>query len=411
MLTFRQFFVQRKSLMEASTPFGNFPGVTVMPLDKFASSAGMMQTEAEEPFGLGATSRTAGEDEMQGYLERIFTGEKTKADKFLLPYIHNKLLKTVAGKSFLLYPGSDIGLDAQTGKTFDTEALKKHLTIRPTSILSQNQKMKKSGGEDAIFYNFGIPALVGLAVNEQTNQFVVVSTCPGAGQCQMYCYAMKGGYVQYPDSSVKQTRMLNFLLNDPQGFFALLKKEITAISRKAEKNNIRVVVRWHDAGDFFSEQYKNLFFDVVKEFPNVLFYAYTKVANVATSAMPDNLVMNFSQGAKPSERQQVDITVQKHSSVVPKEMFTDLMVRKQRKDDESGKMVNSLEFKSPRELETFKDRLEAKYGIKKNSILTYAEMLKTPLGQRNQYNVIVVPGEGDVSASRRDVHGTYLLFH
>lgn len=409
MLSFSQ-YLRRNLLAEATTPFGAFPGVTAMSLDKFAASGGM-QTEADDAFGLGATTRTPGDTEMQGYLRRIFDQEKTKADKFLMPYIHNKLLTKVDGKSFLLYPGSDVALDTQSGTTFDIEALKKHLSARPKNILSQNVKMKKSGGKDVIYYNFGIPALVGLAVNEQTNQFVIVSTCPGAGQCQMYCYAMKGGYVQYPESSVKQTRMLNFLLNNPTGFFEQLKKEIANEVRKAAKKDVKIVIRWHDAGDFFSEEYKKLFFQVVEAFPEVLFYAYTKVANVATGQMPDNLVMNFSQGAKPSERQQVDINTQKHSSVVPKEMFTDLMQRNKRKDDETGEEVNSLEFKSPDALRTFKDRLASKYNIKADSILTYQQMLQTPQGQPNQYNVIVVPGEGDVSASRRDVHGTYLLFH
>lgn len=417
MLTFRQFFVQRKSLMEDTNPFGNFPGMKVMSLDQFVATANRlnpgMQTEEEEgePFGLGAKTKVPTGEQLRQYLNRIFTGEKTKADKFLMPYIHNKLVKTIAGKSYLLYPGSDVVLDTQTGQTFNIEELKRLFKIRPQTILSQNTKMKKSGGEDAVFYNFGIPALVGMAVNEQANELVVVSTCPGAGECMLECYALKGGYLQYPESSMKQTRMLNFLLNDPKKFFAMLKTELTDKENKAEKNNVKIVVRWHDAGDFFSEQYKNLFFDVVKEFPNVLFYAYTKVASVALSAMPDNLVMNYSQGAKPTERQQIDFKTQKHSVIVPKQMFMDLMVRRERADDETGKTVKSLVFKTPLDLETFKNRLTAKYGIEKNSILTYAEMLKTPFGQRNQYNVFVVPGEGDVSASRRDVHGTYLLVH
>lgn len=92
-------------------------------------------------------------------------------------------------------------------------------------------------------------------------------------------------------------------------------------------------------------------------------------------------------------------------------MFTDLMLRKKTKDEETGKVVSSLEFKSPQALDTFKERLASKYNIPKESIITYMQMKQTPMGTPNQYNVIVVPGEGDVSASRRDVHGTYLLFH
>lgn len=410
MLSFAQYLRENaKPIMEAK-PFGPLPGVKVMSLSQFAPAESGVQTEADE-FGLGAKTRTPSDAEMQGYLKRIFDQEKTKADKVVMPYVHRKLLTKVDGKSFLLYPGSDVTLDTQTGTTFDVEALKKRLTARPNEILSQNQKMKKSGGKEVVYYNFGIPALVGLAVNEKTNDFVVVSTCPGAGQCQQYCYAMKGGYIQYPESSVKQSRMLNFLLNDPEGFFGQLKAEIAKLAATGEKRGQKIVIRWHDAGDFFSEEYRRLFFNVVEAFPSVLFYAYTKVASVANTPTPDNLVMNFSQGAKPAERMQVDISKQKHSSVVPKEMFTDLMLRKKTKDEETGKVVSSLEFKSPQALDTFKERLASKYNIPKESIITYMQMKQTPMGTPNQYNVIVVPGEGDVSASRRDVHGTYLLFH
>jgi hypothetical protein len=39
-------------------------------------------------------------------------------------------------------------------------------------------------------------------------------------------------------------------------------------------------------------------------------------------------------------------------------------------------------------------------------------MIDTPESdEQNKYNVIVRPGDGDVSASRGDVKGTYLLIH
>jgi hypothetical protein len=39
------------------------------------------------------------------------------------------------------------------------------------------------------------------------------------------------------------------------------------------------------------------------------------------------------------------------------------------------------------------------------------EMFETPVGQPNQYVVIVLPGEADVPATRKDVLGTYLYVH
>jgi hypothetical protein len=89
---------------------------------------------------------------------------------------------------------------------------------RPAKILKQNEKMQHSDGTSSIFYNIGLPALKGLAVDEDTGEFVVIDTYPGAGVCKTYCYAMKGGYVQWKATSMSQSRMLNFLYNDPEGY-------------------------------------------------------------------------------------------------------------------------------------------------------------------------------------------------
>ena len=94
--------------------------------------------------------------------------------------------------------------------------------------------------------------------------------------CQVYCYAKKGGYVQWKASSMSQTRVLNYLLNDPQGFRAKLISEIQVEVDKFAKKNASVVIRWHDAGDFFSPDYVDLAYSVARKFPNVEFYAYTK---------------------------------------------------------------------------------------------------------------------------------------
>lgn len=39
--------------------------------------------------------------------------------------------------------------------------------------------MAKSSGPDTVFFDIGLPALKGLAVNEKTDEFIVVDTCPG----------------------------------------------------------------------------------------------------------------------------------------------------------------------------------------------------------------------------------------
>ena len=353
--------------------------------------AGM--NEAPGDFGLGANYRAVPDDEMQDLMGRSKNKTKTKRDKFDYPYIH----------------GSNIEVKDEAGKKFDTEKLKAAIMTRPANILGQNAKMQHSEtGTEAIF-DIGLPALKGLAVNEKTGEFVVVDTCPGAGACMTYCYAMKGSYVMFKAVSMGLARMLNFLLNDPAGFADKLNSEIASARSKYAKKGARIVVRWHDAGDFFSPEYMDMAYGVARANPDVGFYAYTKMGDVANAARPANFNMNFSQGAKTGQEKKVNITRTKHSKVVPKDMFFDLIARKGNEliKDAKGRM----QFASPENMDKFKTTMATKYAIDKDSILTYDQMMKTPVGDTPKWNVIVMPGDGDNSANRNDVIGSYLLFH
>ena len=392
----------------------NLNGLTVMDLDAFASvSAEESIDEAPEdtiatdrPQGdtddgmLGAKTRPLVEPELSDYLGRTKNKAKGKTDKYKMPYVH----------------GSNIEIkDATSGQTFDTESLMAKVMERPKAILKQNQKMQHSDGSSSVFYNVGLPALKGLAVNEKKKEFVVVDTCPGAGVCKTFCYAMKGGYVQWKATSMGQSRMLNFLLNDPQGFAAQMTSELEAAEKKAlkkkkgETGKTKVIIRWHDAGDFFSPDYLAIAYSIARKFPNVDFYAYTKIANVAQQDRPANFKMNFSAGALGKEEKQIDFKDTKHSAVVPKDMFFDLIARdgvKLKKDDR-GRM----QFASRENLETFKNRMAETYDLDPASIVTYDQMMDMPVGNEAEFNVIVMPGDGDDGANRPDILGSYLLFH
>jgi hypothetical protein len=365
------------------------PSDSIMTLDQFVNSSGL-----EEADMLGATTRTMTPDEMQDYLGKTADGKKTKLDKYTMPYVHR----------------GNIEIKDESDRKFDLDKLKAAIITRPTKLLKQNEKITHSGGETAQYFNIGLPALKGLAVNEKTGDFIVVDTCPGAGACKVYCYAKKGGYVQWKASSMSQTKVLNFLLNDPQGFKAKLESEIQTEVDKFAKKGAKVVIRWHDAGDFFSPDYVDLAYSVARKFPQVDFYAYTKMAGVATGNKPDNFKMNFSMGATPDQEKQIQPKSTKHSTVVPKPMFTDLILK-----DEKGKLIKDkdgkIQFKSPEAVDVLKSKLSAKYGVPKDSIITYDEMKVIPAGKEPKWNVIVKPGDGDESANRADVVGTWLLIH
>ena len=237
---------------------------------------------------------------------------------------------------------------------------------------------------------------------------------------------MKGGYVQWAAASTSQSRILNFLYNDPSGFFDQMNREIDEQKRKgdAKQENHKVVVRWHDAGDFFSEEYLDLAYKMAATHPTVDFYAYTKMADVsgATQNRPPNFKINHSLGAAKAEEKRVDFGKTKHAITVPPEVFQDLLLKDGNKIVRGPDGKTKWQWKSPEAFEVFKERLMNKYpAIKPGTLITYDEMMKMPLGGGHadgdrtfavgKYNVIVNPGEGDDSANRADVLGTYMLQH
>ena len=319
-----------------------------------------------------------------------FKSLKTKTDKYKFPYIHR----------------SNVPIVNQDGQKYDLDKLASLFTERPSKILKQNEKMQHSDGTASQFYNVGLPALIGLAVDEDNNEFVVINTCPGAGNCKLVCYAMKGGYIQYPASNLSQTRLLNFLYNDPDGFMGMLENEIAGFEAKNSKKNIKTIIRWHDAGDFFSPEYLDKAYNLAKKFPDVDFYAYTKLASVAQGDKPDNFKINFSMGAQPSQEKKIDFAKTKNSRIVPEVLFADLLEK-----DKAGKW----QYKNSQAQQAAKDRIAAKYSLDPKSIITYDEMMKIPVDKdpqaKGKWNVIVKPGDGDDAANRNDVLSSLLLIH
>jgi hypothetical protein len=355
--------------------------------------------DVAEAIKLNAPQQNISRDELQGYADRIKTGTKTKRDKFA-PIIHGSNIKAIT---------KDTG-----GTEWDLDDLAKQITTRPRAILGTNAKMEKSKTEGEIIYDLTLPALSGIVVDEESGDFVEIKTCPGAGECQLFCYARKGGYVMFPASSMSAAQALNFLVNDPEGYMATVNKEISALKSKTDKAGIQLVVRWHDAGDFFSKEYLQLAYDVATANPDVKFYAYTKMGDVATGSHPPNFIINFSSGSKSGETKKVELhkaqgNTVKQGVTVPKDMFFDLIARKGNSLIKDAK--GRTQFASPEALETFKDRLAQQYRVPRDTIITYDEMLGTPEGPKPKWNVIVQPGAGDRAANRLDVIDSYLMFH
>lgn len=390
-------------LMEGAEPKlpGAPKGVQIMTPQQFvAKSTG--EEEVDEATTLAAPTRPIGDPELTDYLDRIRNQQKKKTDKYKLPYIHRS---------------SVIGYYDEAGKKYNVDAIKQALAQRPEKLLKKNEKMKHSDGEQEQFFNVGFAALVGIALDENTNELIVVNTCPGAGSCKVDCFAMKGGKVQFQGPWLSDGRILTYLLNDPDGFFEKLKTDITKEVLKGKKGGYKVSIRWHDAGDFFSPEYAAMAFKLARELPEVDFYAYTKVADVALGQKPDNFIINWSEGASASQEKKVKgqdekLTATKNSRIVPSNLFYDLLVK-----DEKKNLVKGTEGQwqvIPDKLPELKRRLAQEYGISANSILSYSEWESKVRGKDKsplKYNVIITPGEPDLTAKDPGVLSTLLLKH
>ena len=340
--------------------------------------------------------------ELKNHLNHVIdNSEKKPNDRESLglnkPYIHTKSI-----------PFDEEG-------EIDVNAFIKKITTMPNDILSINSKMEKSKTDNTLSVNIGIPALRGLVYDIDNKEFYFVNTCPGAGECALICYARKGSYVMFPDVFVKQTRILNLLLNFPDRFEKLLKRELEIMALKNPDKEIQF--RWNDAGDFFTKKYYQIAKKITKELKsegyNIKSYAYTKMGDIVNMG-DDDIMINFSTDANRKETNKVvDIENKKKEVTIPKELFGDLFVKTSDKNPKflvggDGKMI----YKDKDSVNTLKKRIADKYNVNMDTILTYDELLAKPVGMPLQYNVMVAPkGEGDIGAQRRDVKYSFLMFH
>lgn len=158
---------------------------------------------------------------------------------------------------------------------------------------NQNGKLKKSSGAEYNIVGFGIPADKDVIVNGER-----LNTCPGALACRAVCYAKQGGYL-WPDAIASRDRnMASTLLPN----FAAL--AIADLKRKRSMN----VVRIHDSGDFYNQEYLDKWADIARALPEKIFYAYTKTLGILNlTSLPPNLRITQSLGGKHDDK--VDLSL------------------------------------------------------------------------------------------------------
>lgn len=310
----------------------------------------------------------------------------------------------------------------------DVEEFINNITKEPLNVFSlDNSKMKKTDkGKQQLTINTGLPALRGIVYDEENKKFYYINTCPGAGKCQVGCYARKGSYIRIPQFTLKLTRRLNFFLNHPDKYEEKLIKEIQTQlnlinpNSTTHNNDFELKIRWNDAGDFFTNQYFSMARRITKIFQkqgyNISSYAYTKIGKYVNFSN-DDFIINFSQNAAPKEREKVNLETSKTSIRVPIDLFKDLFLRN--KSTKTGgittgfaknKNTGITEFIDQSAPLKYKERISKKYNVPLER-LKYTWELPQEIGKRNEFDVIVLPSDSDVGAQRTDVRISFLSTH
>jgi len=150
-------------------------------------------------------------------------------------------------------------------------------------LLTQNSKMKKTNKVMNVnVYNFGIAAYKSKDGD---------SICKNALHCVADCYARQGAY---RFSNVKAAFENRYQITLGDRFEDLMCNEI---SKKRAITHVRI----HDSGDFYSLDYLEKWITIMQEYPNIIFYAYTKEISLLKNNkehLPSNFKYIFSYGGK-----------------------------------------------------------------------------------------------------------------
>jgi hypothetical protein len=115
------------------------------------------------------------------------------------------------------------------------------------NYLNQNSGLKPDN-----IYKFSLP---------------VVKTCIGAQECIKFCYARKGHYRTFA-KTVDKAHDRNYEFSKSKEFVKVIAAEIV--------NRQIYIIRIHDTGDFYSQEYLDKWTLLAKHLKPTRFYAYTK---------------------------------------------------------------------------------------------------------------------------------------
>jgi len=174
------------------------------------------------------------------------------------------------------------------------------LEKRDRQIFSRNSKIKKSGvkGRDFVI-NWLLP--------EHRSRVYDLITCPSALHCIQDCYVAQGYGYRMPNTRAKMEMNLGLSLSE---YF------IEDVYKSLKKYKKLTHVRIHDGGDFYSEKYLVKWLKIIRDNPNVTFYAYTKEVKLFKKYkpfLPSNFIVIYSLGGRHDNL--IDFEKDRHARV------------------------------------------------------------------------------------------------
>jgi len=174
--------------------------------------------------------------------------------------------------------------------------------MRPTKLLSQNSELRPDG-----IFNWSLPAFA-IKLSDGSN----FNVCPNAGACASFCYARNGTYL-FSNVRGRHVANLEYIMEDPEGWYGQMLAEVQHPKKRGK------FIRIHDAGDFFSEEYLELWLRIARNTPEVTFYCYTKEVamfkRLVEPNCPNNFKYLYSMGGKQDHL--IDLENDRHAEVFP----------------------------------------------------------------------------------------------
>jgi hypothetical protein len=153
-----------------------------------------------------------------------------------------------------------------------------------------NEKLNKPNGGAYNIIGFGIPADY-----DYNRDGVMFNTCPSALACKAVCYAKQG---RYKMPNVANARLSNLYASLETSFVSDAVSDLTYHAKRGIN-----VVRLHDSGDFYSQEYLDAWKKIATALPDMVFYAYTKSLHLDLySDKPENFKLVQSLGGVYDKR-------------------------------------------------------------------------------------------------------------